>query len=332
MCRLYTILNSHGQRCAWPATSKLQKSLPVPHTAIDTNRATALSLFNPNDEDVAVTLDYDTGPSGNRTLNAKSRWFLSLTQTEPVSSIDSTGYISAMEIFESLTSGGDMAALLLKRRYLNALYVPTIFYGSGEFTGIGLTNRSYDGTGTVFGYNEVGEVEEISLGTLLFQERITVLLSRILDDDTVWAEIHGEADFTTPFGPPVLHFQGLALYGEDSTGKLAAVNLNALRFREGFLGILSTDPEPTFALVNPDTVDATIAVTGYNSDGEVLASNTVQIIMAGSNMTGAVSDLFNGTSLTDVTHIRIVSDIDIYGFETVYTGERMEMLPVLGVY
>jgi hypothetical protein len=155
-------------------------------------------------------------------------------------------------------------------------------------------------------------------------------ISGIADNDTLWAEIYGEADFIGPFGTSSMLFDGLAGYGENTTGKLGVVNLNALRFTEGFLGIISTDPGPTFALVNPDTVDATIDVTAYNSDGEVLASNTIQI-MAGSNMTGVVSDLFNGTSLTDVTHIRIVSDRDIYGFETVYTGGRMEILPVLGI-
>jgi hypothetical protein len=324
-------VNSNGQRCAWPASTKTQKSLSVPLTATSTNWKTALCLFNPSDEDVEITLDYDTGTSGNLTLNARSQSFLWLTETEPVSSIDSTGYISAMEIFESLTSGGDMAALLLKRRYLNALYLPTIFYGSGEFTGIGLKNRSYDGTGTVFGYNGTGEVEEISLGSILSQERITVLLSSILDDNNLWAKIYGEADFTTPCGTPLLCFQGLAVYGEDSAGRLGAVNLNALRFRDGFLGILSTDPKPFFALLNPDTVDATLCITAYQSYGTILASNTIQI-GAGNNMTGAVSDLFNGVSLADVTHIRIVSDMNIYGFETIYTGGRMEMLPVLGVY
>ena len=91
-----------------------------------------------------------------------------------------------------------------------------------------------------------------------------------------------------------------------------------------------TDPEPFFALVNPDTVDATLSVTGYNSDGEVLASNTIQI-KAGNNLTGTVSDLLNGASLDNVTHIRIVSDVNIYGSETIYTGGRMEMLPVLAV-
>ena len=77
-------------------------------------------------------------------------------------------------------------------------------------------------------------------------------------------------------------------------------------------------------------MDATLSVTGYNSDGEVLASNTIQI-KAGNNLTGTVSDLLNGASLDNVTHIRIVSDVNIYGSETIYTGGRMEMLPVLAV-
>jgi hypothetical protein len=291
------------------------------------NWKTALSLFNPSDEEVEVTLDYDTGISGSLTLNAKSQGFLWLTQTESVSAIDVTGYIAAMEMFESLT--GDMAALLLKRRYLNALYVPSISHGSGEVTGIGLKNGYYEGTVNLFGYSATGEVEEISLGTILSQERKAVLLSRILDDDTLWAEISGEADFNSPFGTSSMLFDGLAVYGEDSTGRLGAVNLNALRFTEGFLGIISTDLEPTCALLNPDTVDATIEVTGYNSDGEVLVINTIQLGPE-STLTGSVSDLFDGTSLANVTHIRIVSDRDIYGFETIYTDDRMEMLPVLG--
>ena len=78
------------------------------------------------------------------------------------------------------------------------------------------------------------------------------------------------------------------------------------------------------------TVDATLYITAYQSDGTILASNTIQI-MAGNNLTGTVGDLFNGASLDNVTHIRIVSDVNIYGFETIYTDDRMEMLPVLAV-
>lgn len=234
-----------------------------------------------------------------------------------------------MEMFESLASAGDIAALFLRDRYLSALYVPYIFYGSGEFTGIGLKNGFYNGTVSVFGYSDTGEVEEISLGAQASHERVAVNLSGILGNDSLWAKISGEADFSTPFGNPLLHFQGLAVYGEDSTGRLGAVNLNALRFKEGFLGILSTDPESAFALLNPNTMDATINLIGYNSTGEVLVTNTIQIASE-STLTGAASDLFNGTFLDNATHIKIVSDIDIYGFEAVYTDDRMEMLPVLG--
>ena len=46
-------------------------------------------------------------------------------------------------------------------------------------------------------------------------------------------------------------------------------------------------------------------------------------------MTGAVSELLGGASLADVTHIRILSDVDLYGFETIYENGRMAMLPVL---
>jgi hypothetical protein len=316
----------NGQRCAWPASTKTQKSISVPHTAINADWATALCLFNPNDEDVEVTLGYESGISSNLTLHAKSQSFFWLA--EPVSSIDSTGYISAIEMFESLTSGGDISALLLMERYLNALYVPYIFYGSGEFTGIGLKNSCYNGAASVFGYSETGEVEEIFLGTQTSHGRMAVNLTGILGDESLWAKIYGEAYLNTPCGTPLLYFQGLAVYGEDNQGKLGAVNLNALKFKEGFLGILSTDPEPAFALLNPDSVDATIDVIGYNSEGEVLASNTIQIASE-SNLTGALSDLFNGVFLDNATHINIVSDVDIYGFETIYTDDRMEMLPVL---
>jgi len=51
-------------------------------------------------------------------------------------------------------------------------------------------------------------------------------------------------------------------------------------------------------------VDATIEVIGYNSDGEVLLRNTIQIDSE-SNLTGSASDLFDGASLANVTHIKI---------------------------
>jgi hypothetical protein len=217
---------------------------------------------------------------------------------------------------------------------LNPLYVPSILYGSGEFTGIGLNSYRH-GVVNIFGYSVTGEVEEISfgtrpLGTQTSRSRIAVNLSGMLGDDNLWARVSGEADFSTPFGKPLLHFQGLAVYGKENTGKVGAVNLNALRFKEGFIGIPSTASETTVALLNPNTVDATIDVTGYSTAGDALTSNTIRLV-AGSNWIGTASDLLNGTSVADMTHIKMISDIDLYGFETISANDRIEMLPVMGI-
>jgi hypothetical protein len=32
-----------------------------------------------------------------------------------------------------------------------------------------------------------------------------------------------------------------------------------------------------------------------------------------------------------MTHIKMVSDVDLYGFETINTDDRVEMLPVMGM-
>ncbi len=330
-------VNAQGKRCAWPAGTSLQKSLSVPHTAVDANWATSICLFNPSDDAVEATLAYESGASGSLTLNPKSRKFLWLGETESVVSISSTGYISGMELFDSLIPGGDAAALLLRERSLNALYVPSILYGSGEFTGIGLKHY-YNGTINVTGHSAAGETEEISFGTQPLgtqrsqrsQSRMAFNISGMLGDENLWAGISGEADFTTPFGTPLLHFRGLAVYGKDDTGKLGAVNLNALRFKEGFIGILSADPNPAVALLNPNTAEATVTVTGYNASGEALAGDTMKIA-AGSNWTGTFSDLLDDISPNQVTHVKMVSDVDLYGFETVYTDDRMEVLPVQGM-
>jgi hypothetical protein len=327
-------VNAKGKRAAWPASTLLQKFLSIPHTAVDANWATALCIFNPTDEDVEVTMTYESGASSMFTLEARSRKLFWLGETEAVTSIRSTGYISAMEMFESLMAGGDISAILLTERNLSALYVPTIAFGSGEFTGIGL-NSYYHGRVTIFGYSEDGKVEEISfgsqpLGAQSSRSRIAVNLSGILGAGSRWAKISGEADFVSAVGRPPLNFQGLAVYGKDNTEKLAAVNLNALRFKEGFLGILSPHPGTVIALLNPNTADAAVNVTGYNSAGDVLAGNTIRIA-AGSNWVGVVSGLFNGVPLDPATHIKIASDVDLYGFETIYTDGRMDMLPVMGI-
>ncbi len=141
--------------------------------------------------------------------------------------------------------------------------------------------------------------------------------------------ISGLAGVSTPFGAPLIHFQGLAVYWKDDARKLGVLDLNALRFREGFIGIASPAAETTVTLLNPDTAEAALTATGHSAAGATLAGNTI-LIAAGARWTGTITDLLNSASGADLTHIRLVSDGDIYGFETISAADRIEMLPVMG--
>ena len=165
------------------------------------------------------------------------------------------------------------------------------------------------------------------LGSESVESRMALDLSGMLGSGSSRATLSGEADFATPFGTPLLQFQGVGVYGQEGTRKLGAVNLNGLRFREGFLGIAGG--EASVFLVNPGSSEATVSVTGLGAAGEVLSSGTVKI-GAGCGWRGAVGGLIDGGLPATVTHVRLVSDADLYGIESVSENGRMEILPVMG--
>jgi hypothetical protein len=253
-----------------------------------------------------------------------------LDGSENVTRIVATGRIAVVELFESLAPEGDMAAVLLESQYLTSLYVPCISYEPESFTGAGIFTGSWDSTARVYGYKAGGEIEEVSLGPLPCQGQTTVNLSNLFTDDALCAEISGEVDVVTPMGTPFTLYQGLVSYAEGGTEKLGAVKLNGLRFTEGFLGVVTSDPEPTFALMNPGTEDVTVTVTARQGDGTVLLVTTLTI-PAGTNLTGPISELIGNLPLTDGSHIQLQSDVKIYGLEMIYANGRMEVLPVLTV-
>ena len=74
---------------------------------------------------------------------------------------------------------------------------------------------------------------------------------------------------------------------------------------------------------------STVSVTGLGAAGEVLSSGTVKI-GAGCGWRGAVGGLIDGGLPATVTQVRLVSDADLYGIESVSENGRMEILPVMG--
>jgi hypothetical protein len=322
-------VSATGQRCSWPAARGLSRSITIPHCAPGPDWRTGLVLFNPNAEEASVSIGLDSGGSREVTLGPSSAEFLWLDATESARQITATGNITAIEVFESLAPGGDLAALLLRTSYLSSLYVPCIFYGPGTFTGVGFGRDGlWESTASLYGYRAAGGIEEISLGMLPSQGRIAINLSELLGPDTSCAEIFGELHSPTPFETSPAFYQGVVVYGEDDTIRLGAANLNALRFKEGFLAVVSSDLQPWFALINPSTEDATVTVIARGGDGAVLSSATSEI-SAGTNCTGSMEGLLRGPLPTDATHIHLLSNMGLYGLEIIYADGRLEVLPVL---
>jgi len=264
-------------------------------------------------------------------LEPKASRFLWVENPEEgVRNIQASGTIAAVEIFESLAPAGDMAGILLGTQSLPELYIPTIFFESGSFTGVGVGTPSlFDGMVTAFGYREDGEEEEVSLGLLPTQSKISVNLSSLFGTDTLSAKIAGNTDeISTPFGSSPLPLQGLASYVDGGIDKIGAISLNALKFKDGIIGAVNAEVEPSFAIMNPSAADATLSATAYESDGAVIGSEAIAL-PAGANMTGTVASLFGGISLLSGDYVRIVSNVDLYGFEIINADGRMEILPIL---
>jgi hypothetical protein len=320
--------SGEGKRCSWPAARRLSSYVGVPYCASGEEWRTGLGLFNPTHDEITAGIGLDSGGILEVILAPRGREFLWLAANECAIRIRSTGRIAAMEMFESLAPQGDLAAVSLESRYLSSLYVPCITYEPEGVTDVGVFNSGWDSRSTVHGYQAGGEMEEVDLGPLARQSRMNIDLSDIFADDTLCAEISGEVDVLTPMGVPLALYQGVVSYAEGETEKLGAVKLNALRFREGFLGVVCSDSEPSFGLMNPGTEDATVAVTARQGDGTVLVGTTLTI-PAGANLTGPISELIGNLALIGATHIQLQSDVRLYGLEMIYSGGRMEVLPVL---
>ena len=315
-----------GQRCAVPGSSQLGSSLTVPLVVTGADWRTGIGIFNPNDEEVTVTIVDDSGSSSEVSLGAKSRQFFWVSGSP--NHIMGNKNIAAAEVFESLDPGGDRAAISLGRPNLTELFVPTISFGAGSFTGVGLGNQYGDSAVTAFGYNGSSAETEVSLGLLPAGSKLSANLSSIFASDTLWAKIIAIAATPSPVGSTSIPLQGLASYGEGGVDKLGAVSLNALKFKDGIVGVVGSGASTRLSLVNPGTADADITATAYDSTGAVVGSGSMSIA-AGTNMSGMVDSLVGGAALSSGDYVRIVSDAELYGLETIQDSGRIEMLPVL---
>jgi hypothetical protein len=250
-------------------------------------------------------------------------------QEDPLSLLEADKGLAAVEIIDHLGAHGDCSALMLTNRLLKDVVVPYLPQGPGCFTGVGLQNRNNRGVIGIFGYTDAGAINAACAGEWSPYQRSAFSLGAVLDGDNRWVRIVGRSATTTPFGRLPMFIDGLAIFAQAYPSSLAGVNLNALPFADGYLGISTAGEARTVvALANANLTDATVMVTGLGADGATTGSGTL-LIAAATHRILDVQDLLGDADLAHTTHIRLTSDLNISGMEIVTTDGRSEVLPVL---
>ena len=88
--------------------------------------------------------------------------------------------------------------------------------------------------------------------------------------------------------------------------------------------------DPVAVNLNPANgrVNEAVTIIAYGSDGSLIGSEVITL-PAETNMTGSVDSLDSAVPLSSGDHVRIVSDVDLCGFDMINADGRMEILPAL---
>jgi hypothetical protein len=330
-----------GKRYAAPGSTRLTSIMTAPFFRVSEVTGegwrTGFGILNPGNAPVTVEFFGDTtsGVFADFTLEPKASHFLWVEDSEvSVRNIQATGgTIAAVEVFEYLPSTGDtdMAAILLGNQNAPDLCVPTLLFGSGEATSVGLGNPPGAGTATLsaIGYNAALTETTVSLGSLPAGEIKSAYLTMLFPPDTLWARITG--DVIQALGSYFVDQENQPPAPNDAE-KIATVNLNGLSFKDGCFGIVSSpDGTPTFALVNPGSDAADVIAFAYDDTGATVASSAGTVSIEGKTTFG-LTDLFGAADLTGATSIRVVSiasEEKLCGLQIVPVDGRWEGLPIL---
>jgi hypothetical protein len=185
----------------------------------------------------------------------------------------------------------------------------------GEWwTGIALMNRDviHDISVDMIAYDAGGRIlAEISFIIPAGQNRMGFIedLGQV-PNETAWVEFSSDKPM-----------QGLVLWGigkGDADSGLAGIPLLREKIFSDtlFLPHLATYAgwETEAALINPNTENATLEITGYSADGNPSETTTLEIPSNG-HWAGSVQDLFNGNWSSSFVWAKIDSDQNLCGYQ-----------------
>ncbi len=294
------------------------------HIASDSLWWTGMSLVNTTSSEKTVTLMFDTGETRAVTIGALSHSSLlleSLFGNKPQPEIHSAvlknaGGITGLELFGSNTQ---LAGIPLTSETSTTVYYPHIAADSLWWTGI-LAYNPFDLPGdlTITPYNADGKMLTILNRSLAGKARYIGTTTTLgLPADAAWLLIEAVR--------PIFGFE---LFGSQASNSLAGFSGTNLRAKNGIFAKRERSGWTGIALVNLEIDPATVALTGYDDSGSIIATQTISL--GAHARTAKYAQEFFLLDISRATYFTFTSDRYLAGFQLNGSadGTMLDALPM----
>lgn len=301
-------------RAAIPAIQEVNTSdIHVSHIASNTDWWTGLSLVNTTSETKELTIAFNTGHSGNVTLNANEHRALNIAEAffdnNPPADIRSAVIANAngiigLELFGSLGWGTQLEGILLTDNTASTIFYPHVAWDPW-WTGVVAFNPSAsEGTITINPYRADGiPLAQSTLPIAAGGKYIGAVADLGLPADTAWFRL----DSTQPLS-------GFELFGNTDGSQLGAYAGNgAGGAKSGVFAKIEEEGWTGIAFVNTEGATANVTLTAFTDDGAPVATQSLQV-QGHAKVVDNPEQVFT-QNIGTATYIAFASDRNVVGFQ-----------------
>ena len=306
-------------RAALPAVSSINTGdIYIPHIASDSTWWTDISLINTTSSPRTLEIEFDNGETKTVDLSAnEQRSFLvsDLFEGQPQPDIfsavirDANGIVG-MELFCN-EAGNQMSGILLNGETTADIYYPHAASTGGWETGIVAYNPSGMAINIViYPYDDAGNPYKSKTIMIGGRQKYIGLLSKLeIPENTAWLRIWSP-------GAPMTGFE---LFARKNV--MAGYTGVGISGKEGIFPRLENNGSTGIAFVNLGAGTASILLTAYDDEGNVIATETVSLA-SNAKVVKKAPELFS-QDISGATYITYSSDMDVAGFQLNASSDGM---------
>ncbi|RZB38394.1 MAG: hypothetical protein SRB2_00142 [Desulfobacteraceae bacterium Eth-SRB2] len=303
-------------RVAIPASSEVNaSSIYVSHIASTSTWWTGISLLNTNSTAKTLTIEFDNGTTITKTIQAGEHQAFTIkslfqgnAQPDFTSAIIKNGAgIVGLELFGGYDSSGNnyLSGILLRDDTATDIYYPHIASDSTWWTGVVAYNPfTTPCTLTITPYKTDGTALSSQTISLAGNEKYIGTINNLnFPSGTVWFSIKSTGPIT-----------GFELFGTNDGNQLGGYTGVGISATEGIFAKVEKGGGWTgIAFVNIKDSSATVTMTAYNDNGNVIEMETLTV-GAYAKIVGVAPSLFS-QNINNATYIGYSSNKEVVGFQ-----------------